>query len=392
MRLGFAVLVAAYMLSQFYRAFLAVLSVPLARDIGASPDDLATASGLWFLTFAAMQIPVGAALDRIGPRVTATVLLALGGAGGAAVFAMATTPAHVSIAMALIGVGCSPVLMALYYIIARTQSAAVFATLAGAIIGIGSLGNIAGAAPLAWAVANWGWRETLWGLCAVTLLVAVLIMVTVKDPERVEATQRGSVLDVLRLRELWPVFAIMLVAYAPAGGLRGLWAGPYAQDVFGADEALVGTMTLIMGLAMVAGNFAYGPLDRLLGTRKWVIWGGNFAVLLALLAMWAWPGQGIWMATVLLAVVGLAGASFPMIIAHGRAFIPAHLVGRGVSLINLFAIGGVGIMQLATGRIHLAATEAGLGPELAYGRIFLAFALTLAVGLFIYLFARDRTD
>ena len=34
-----------------------------------------------------------------------------------------------------------------------------------------------------------------------------------------------------------------------------------------------------MGLAMVAGNFAYGPLDRLLGTRKWLVFGGNGLML-----------------------------------------------------------------------------------------------------------------
>ncbi len=59
MKVGIFFLVLAYVLSQFYRAFLAVLSPVLALDIGAGPQDLALSSGLWFLTFAAMQIPVG---------------------------------------------------------------------------------------------------------------------------------------------------------------------------------------------------------------------------------------------------------------------------------------------------------------------------------------------
>ena len=74
MRAGIAVLVAAYVLSQFYRAFLAVLAPVLAAEIGAGADDLAVASGVWFLAFALAQIPVGWALDRIGPRMTAAVL------------------------------------------------------------------------------------------------------------------------------------------------------------------------------------------------------------------------------------------------------------------------------------------------------------------------------
>ena len=86
MQVGLITLCLAYVLSQFFRAFLAVLSGVLAQDIGTTPDDLSFASGLWFLSFAAMQIPVGWALDRIGPRRTAWVLLLIGGAGGAAVF------------------------------------------------------------------------------------------------------------------------------------------------------------------------------------------------------------------------------------------------------------------------------------------------------------------
>ena len=72
MPIGLIALVLGYVLSQFYRAFLAVLSPVLDAEIGAGPEDLAMASGLWFVTFAAMQIPVGWALDHIGPRRTAS--------------------------------------------------------------------------------------------------------------------------------------------------------------------------------------------------------------------------------------------------------------------------------------------------------------------------------
>lgn len=123
MRLGIAVLLAGYVLSQFYRAFLAVLAPVLGAEIGATPDDLARANGIFFLTFAAMQIPVGAALDRVGPRRTAAALVAVG-AAGAAVMALARGPLAVDAAMALVGVGMSPVLMSLYYLFARVYPAA----------------------------------------------------------------------------------------------------------------------------------------------------------------------------------------------------------------------------------------------------------------------------
>lgn len=394
MRIGVFCLVLGYVLSQFYRAFLAVLTPVLETDLGATPADLAVASGLWFFIFALMQIPVGAALDRIGPRVTAAVLFAFGGAGGALVFGLAQTPVHINIAMVLIGIGCSPILMASYYIFAKVYPPAVFATLAGVVIGVGSIGNLASSAPMAWAVEAFGWRETLFGLAAITFAVSVTLLIFVKDPPNSDTTGlKGSVLDVLKIKALWLIIPMMFVNYAPAAGLRGLWIGPYGTETFGADTALIGSMTLIMALSMIVGNFAYGPLDRLLGTRKWVVFVGNALGAVGCLILAMLPNTSdVWTATALLGLVGLSGASFPVIMAHARPFIPAHLTGRGVTVLNLFGIGGAGVMQFVTGRLmtHLQADPA-FAPN-AYQILFGFYGLLICCGLAIYAFSTDRTD
>jgi MFS family permease len=393
MRIGLIVLVLGYVLSQFYRAFLAVLTPALEADLGATAADLSYASGLWFIVFAVMQIPVGEALDRFGPRITAVVLFSLGGAGGALVFAMAQTPAHIAWAMALIGIGCSPVLMAAYYIFAKMYPAVMFSTLAGATIGFGSLGNLASSAPMAWAVEAFGWRETMVALAVLTLLVSIALWLVVKDPPKTASTgPRGSVLDILKIKALWLIFPMMFVNYAPAAGLRGLWVGPYGTDVFGADTSMIGTMTLVMGLAMIVGNFAYGPMDRVFGTRKWVVFVGNTLGAVGCFALFALHGlTSVWTATALLALVGLAGASFPLMIAHARPFFPEHLTGRGVTLMNLFGIGGVGIMQIVTGRL-MTFWQDTKGDSEAYASLFGFYGIAMCCGLAIYVFSTDRTD
>jgi MFS family permease len=231
MAAGLACLVAAYVLSQFFRSFLAVLTPVLGAEVGAGPDDLAIASGLWFVAFALMQFPVGWALDRLGPRRTAAALLALGGGGGALIFALATVPWHLWLAMALIGVGCSPVLMASYFIFARVYPPKVFGALAGLMVGVGSLGIIVGSAPLAWIIDAVGWRATLGALAAITLLVAGGILLLVRDPAATVAARAepGTLGELFAIRALWPVAALMFVAYAPAAVIRGLWAGPTAS-------------------------------------------------------------------------------------------------------------------------------------------------------------------
>lgn len=75
---GIAALAAAYIFSQFYRSFLAVLTPILDTELGAGKTELSLASGVWFLTFALMQFVVGISLDRYGPKKTAAFLFAAG--------------------------------------------------------------------------------------------------------------------------------------------------------------------------------------------------------------------------------------------------------------------------------------------------------------------------
>ncbi len=394
MRTGFIFLTLAYVLSQFYRAFLAVLTPVLGTDLGASAADLSLASGLWFGFFAAMQIPVGWALDRFGPRWTASVLLALGGGGGSALFATAQSPAGVQAAMALIGIGCAPVLMASFYIFARLHRPAVFGTLAGLVLGIGTAGNLAGSAPLAWMVESFGWRQSLWGMFFLTLIVAGGLALFVKNPPRAETAdgaEKGSLFDLLKMPALWLIFPLLLVNYAPAAGIRGLWAGPYLRDVFGLDAGGIGAITFWMAVAMMIGSLAYGPLDRLLHTRKWVVLGGNLLGALCLLGLWVFADNAPMTSAILLFGVGLFGLSFPLMMAHGRSFIPPHLTGRGVTLLNLFSIGGVGILQVVTGRIYTA-TSTAADPAVPYQMLFLFFAVLILIGSAIYAFSEDRMD
>ena len=397
MRLGIIALLFGYIMSQFYRACLAVLTPVLETEIGASATDLSFASGLWFLTFAVMQFPVGWSLDKYGPRLTASVMLMIGGGGGAAIFAVATSPLHVQIAMAFIGIGCAPVLMASYFIFARAFPAAMFATLGGTLIGIGTMGNLASAAPLAMAASAFGWRESLWALTLITAIIAASIWFFVKDPEAPKSNgddnaQNGAdgFITIFKIPALWLIAPLLFFSYASAAGLRGLWAGPYMQQIFQLDSSGIGLVTLAMGAGMSVGSFLYGPLDRIFKTRKWVIIVGNAGTFLSLIGLSFWPNLGVATATILLSLVGVFGMSYPLMMAHGRSFIPQHLTGRGVSMLNLCSIAGVGSMQALSSIAYRWGAEQNI--ETGYQTLFLFFALPLFLSLLIYVFSQDRLD
>ncbi|MBC8410101.1 MAG: MFS transporter [Rhodobacteraceae bacterium] len=390
MNAGILCLVLGYVLSQFYRAFLAVLAPDLYSDLGITPETLATASGVWFLTFAAMQIPVGVALDKIGPKTTASLLLAVGGAGGAFLFSVAENSNQIILAMGLIGIGCSPILMSAYYIFARSFSPKIFATLAGVSLGLGTMGNVASALPLTFAVQALGWRGAILSLAFITFAISILIYVYVKNPEKLVSKnkERTSVISILKMPIIWPIIAIMSVTYAPAAGIRGLWISPYLSDVFMVSNKMIGTATLIMGLAMILGSFVYGPLDRIFFSKKKIIFVGNLLCSMSCLVLFIIPDKSLVLSILLMAAIGFFGSSFAVIIGHGRDFIPAHLTGRGVTLLNLFGIGGAGLLQAWSGRLFtIYGSEQSIVS--GYQSIFLFFGLFLLLGCLIYLFSKD---
>ncbi|WP_330449410.1 MFS transporter [Paracoccus marcusii] len=384
LKAGLVSLVLAYMLSQFYRAFLAVLAPVLQDQVGAGPGDLALSSGLWFIAFALMQLPSGAALDRFGPRRTVAWLMAVGGAGGAVIFATADAPWHLHLAMTALGIGCSPALMGPYFIFAREYPPASFGMLAGVLVGFGSLGNILGASPLVWVIEAAGWRQTLWGLAAVTLMVAALVLAAVRDPARLGAGHpQGSIGQILRLRALWFIVPLFGVNYAVTAAIRGLWARPWLEQVHGADATQIGRVTLAMGLAMVAGSFAVGPAARLAGSARRATMLFSAVMIVTLAVMWQAPALPLPAVTALLVVLGFFGSAYPLLMAHGRSFLPPHLVGRGMTFLNMISIGGVGVMQFASRPVY-AAAQGAYAPAQAFAMLWLFFLIPLAIGFLLY--------
>ena len=384
MQLGIVVLCLAYLLSQFFRSFLAVLSSVLATDIGAQPDDLAYALGLLFLVFAIMQIPVGWGLDRVGPRLVSSILLFIGGGGGAFLFSYAQNPTHINLSMALFGIGCSPVLMASYYIFVRSYSPKVFSTLAAAFLGIGSLGNLLGSSPLTYFVGIFGWREVVAFIGIITILISIFLLVAVKDPPVKYENNKsaGGFWSILKSRDILLIAPLAIICYAPSAGLRGIWLGPYFEQKFGASIDEIGMIGLIMSLGMIFGTFFYGPLDRIFKTRKWVVMFGNSICLAALLALSFAPELPYQSAVICFTLVGFFGMSFPVVVAHGRSFVPMELSGRGVTLMNLFAIGGVGVLQTISGIVFDRAGD--------FGSVFSVYFILILIGLIVYLFSKDN--
>ncbi|MFI4997994.1 MAG: MFS transporter, partial [Hyphomicrobiales bacterium] len=168
---AFLALFLGYVMSMFYRSFLAIIAGDLGRDLGFGASELSGLSSAWLLTFALAQIPLGPALDRFGGgrTVAASSFLTV---IGAIAFALSRSYATSLIAMAAIGAGCAANLMGATVYVARSFPPQRFALMLAVLISAGSIGQLLGATPLALAAQAFGWRATLLSTALLSLISA----------------------------------------------------------------------------------------------------------------------------------------------------------------------------------------------------------------------------
>ena len=383
-----AIFLIAYIFSQFYRTSLAVITTDLVRDLGLDPAQLGALTAIWFLTFSAAQFPVGYLLDKHGPRRTCSYMMLLA-VLGAVVFSQATGYWSALTGMGLVGLGCAPILMSALYYFGRKSAPERFFFYTSILVGIGSLGNLLGARPLSQSVALIGWRASMFVIAILTLASAISVYFTVDDPPKLDNGGRkssalGDLWQIIRMREVWPCYALTFVSYAVIAAERGLWIGPFLEEVHGFDALARGNAAFWMALGMAMGALAVTPLVPLFGNMKRVAIFGSFGTLLGFATL-AWAsGLGGTATVVVLFLVGLFGMCYGVIMSHARLFFPEHLLGRGVTFVNFLSIGGAGIALSASGLFVRSAKATGQPPVEIYSMLHISFAFVLLAALAYY--------
>jgi predicted MFS family arabinose efflux permease len=255
---------AGYYLSYFYRYVNAVIAKDLVRDFGLVPADLGLLTSAYFLSFAAVQLPLGVALDRFGPRRCTAALLCVAAAGALA-FGVARDLTTLSIGRALIGLGVSAGLMGSIKAFTLWFPRERLTRLSGWMIGIGSLGTLTATAPVQALLGPFGWRAIFVGLAALSLAAALVIYFVV--PERPLPGKRETWREEFRMVgrifarvEFWRLAAPLVLCQAAFQSLQGLWFAPWLADVHGLDRGATADYLFASAAAYMAASVSLGAV------------------------------------------------------------------------------------------------------------------------------------
>ena len=378
-------------LSQFHRSALGVIAPELSADLALSPAMLGAANGMFFAAILVMQLPVGIALDRLGPRLVVAGLSVIA-VLGLVLQGLATDGTTLLVARALIGIGCAASFMSAVVLCARWYAGGDMTLALSRIFALSQIGILLAGAPLAW-LAGWlGWRDAFLISALLTGLAALAWWRLVQNdpphkpaparkPESLREALRGQ-FSIWRLPGLSRVLALHLVAYAAAATVIGLWAGPYLADVHGLDAKARGRALAAMGLAMPIGLLLVGPLEKHFFPRAALITAGAALSALMLIGLALWPTPPLPVALGLL--VGLIFfSSYPvLLVTEARGLFPDHLVGRGATTVNMAQLVGSALLPLLVGMvIGFFPIEEAVRPEVAYRAGFAVLAGSLLLGL-----------
>ncbi len=260
-------LAAANFLNQSARTVMAIVGPVLAMELGLSAIELGVLAACLFCAYAAVQLPLGVALDAFGPRRVQAVLM-LVAALGFALFALSPGFAGLAAARIILGVGVSAGLMAVIKAHADWFERSRVAYVTGIATAIGALGSALTTSPVQALLPAIGWRGVFWALCLLALGAAAWIFLSVPDKARVtpiaggaSRTLRGDIAlsgRIIASRTFWrfgPAAATLsMINFA----YLGLWAGPWLRDVAGMDGPARAGVLFLYTFAMVAGSLLTG--------------------------------------------------------------------------------------------------------------------------------------
>jgi len=379
----------AYAVAVFHRASLGVAGLAAQERFDAGASAISLFVVLQLVVYAALQVPVGMALDRLGSR-RMILLGALTMAAGQLVLALADDVLTAVAARVLVGAGDAMTFISVLRLVSLWfpgGRVAVVTQLTGLL---GQAGQVVAAYPLVALLGSRTWGATFAGAAAVGVLVAVLVAVAVRDvPPGTELAPPQSLVEVRgNVRDAWHEPGTRLGMYthlstqfsATAFGL--LWGFPFLTVGQGLEP---GTAAGLLTLLVVSG-MVFGPvIGQLCGRwplRRSVL---VFGILAATATVWtvvlAWPGRAPLPLLVLLVLVLSTNGPGSMIgFDYARTENPAARLGSASGMVNVGGFVASLLLMLGIG-VVLDARTPGPGTDYSLASFKVAFALQYVLWL-----------
>lgn len=405
--LVFVIAMAAYLVAILHRTSLGVAAVEATERFDVTAAALSSLTVLQLIVYAALQVPVGVMIDRVGPR----FLIVLGASlmcVGQVVLAIAPDLSIAVIGRVLVGAGDAMTFLSCIRLLASWFEGRTLPIVTQVLGTSGQLGQILSALPLLVILHAWGWTNTYLLIASLSVVVIVVVVVAVRGRPPVEANEPTTwAASLAQLREslarpgtqlgFWSHF----VSQPSVTMFAMLWGFPFLSIGLGYGPEIAALfLTLIVIVAAISGPLLGLLSARFPFRRSTIVLG----IVAAMAATWAavllWPGlPPIWLIVVLVVVIAVGGPGSLIGFDFARTFNPLRSMGSATGVVNVGGFTASFVIMLLVGivldTIDHAGGGSGVPAELySFDSFRLAFVVQYVVvgfGVLMLLRARRRT-
>ncbi|AKH41391.1 MFS family permease [Altererythrobacter atlanticus] len=307
------------------RAILAVLAQPIKEDLHLTDTDLGILQGLGFaILYSVLGVPLGMMAERVTrTRLLTACIVVWSGMTVACGFAVN----FATMLLGRIGVGigeagAQPITNSLVSDhFGPVRRGSIFS-----LILLGSpIGFLLGQSVGGIVASEWGWRAAFYAMGVPGLIVAALVLFTLREPPRGLAEGSAahdtdaapSLMEVLRYLFAKPTFRHLLAGFVIGSFTMNAIANfvlPFYLRGFDIPLATMGVLFGVVsffsnGLGMVLGGFGFDWLGR--RDQRWVMWGPAIALLLCIpIYFGAFYSQAIYISLAFIFFGNMSLASF----------------------------------------------------------------------------------
>lgn len=327
------------------RVFPNVLNDDLMRVFSIDAAALGVVIGFYSWAYSGMQLPLGLAIDRMGPR----ILLSLAGfvcGISCLIFASTTSVTLAGAARFLMGIGSacgfmSAIKLGTLWFAPKDLGKVIALTMI-----FGTIGASLGGSPLSYLVDYIGYKGTLTCLGFIGFGIGVLVFLIVRNSPaeiggkpKVEIYKNEHPLTdirrVISTPQAWVIAFYSMLMYAPITIMGDAWGVPFFIRTCEVNEKVAATLVTTMFVGAAVGSPFFTTLsDRLKNRRVPMLVGAVAAFLIYMILLFV-PNMHLLFMYGLMFLAGFFYTAKVLSFASICEIMPANMSGVSIAFVNM---------------------------------------------------------